>query len=378
MNTVKTVLISNFPLPFLGIGSWTTMLNYHLSNHCSIDYLICPKSEILVKKPKQYFIKPQNNFDKIKIQLLRGSKYNKYLYNLSKILFLEKYIIIQVIDNVGLMFAIIDFIQKRGQRKNVYLQFFYHGYQPFLKSELMCSKIDELILLTKKSYENFKKKLNVLSIKVSVLNNGVDSSKFKLLSFYDKKNLRKKNQFQENTIYFVWCSQDRKKKGLEIILQAWEELLKVTTYKIELLIIGTNKVIDLKHVRVIGKVPNNELNKYLQISDFYLFSTLCQEGFGLSLLEALKCGNYCIASNMGAVSEVLNEGKYGKLIDCPHFVNSWVEAILESLDEYINNEQVNPYLKNVPSNLHDIVPWNNGLKNIIKEAKNSFSKRYYL
>ena len=176
----------------------------------------------------------------------------------------------------------------------------------------------------------------------------------------------------------MWCSQDRKKKGLEIILQAWEELLKVTTYKIELLVIGTNKVIDLKCVRVIGKVPNNELNKYLQISDFYLFSTLCQEGFGLSLLEALKCGNYCIASNMGAVSEVLNEGKYGKLIDCPHFVNSWVEAILESLDEYVNNQQVNPYLKNVPSNLYDIVLWNDGLKNIIKEAKNSFSKRYYL
>jgi len=378
MNTVKTVLISNFSLPFLGIGSWTSMINYHLSNGCSIDYLICPKSEILVKKPKQYFIKPQNNFDKIKKQLLGGSKYNNYLYKLNEILFLEKYIIIQVIDNVGLMFAIIDFIQKRGQRKNVYLQFFYHGYQPFLKSELMCSKIDELILLTKKSYENFKKKLNVLSIKVSVLSNGVDSSKFKLLSFYDKKKLRKKNQFQENTIYFVWCSQDRKKKGLEIILQAWEELLKVTTYKIELLIIGTNKVIDLKHVRVIGKVPNNELNKYLQISDFYLFSTLWQEGFGLSLLEALKCGNYCIASNMGAVSEVLNKGKYGKLIDCPHFVNSWVEAILESLDEYVNNQQVNPYLKNVPSNLYDIVPWNDGLKNIIKEAKNSFSKRYYL
>ena len=75
----------------------------------------------------------------------------------------------------------------------------------------------------------------------------------------------------------------------------------------------------------------------MHFSYFYLFSTLWQEGFGLSLLEALKCGDYCIASNMGAVSEVLNEGKYGKLIDCPHFVNSWVEAILESLDEYVNN-----------------------------------------
>ena len=137
MENIKTVLISNFSLPFLGIGSWTSMINYHISNGCSIDYLICPKSEILVKKPKQYFMKPQNNFDKIKIQLLGGSKFNKYLHKLNEIFFLEKYIIIQVIDNVGLMFAIIDFVQKRGKRKNVYLQFFYHGYQPFFKSELI-------------------------------------------------------------------------------------------------------------------------------------------------------------------------------------------------------------------------------------------------
>ena len=378
MENIKTILFSNFPLPFLGIGSWTSMINYHLLNDCSIDYLICSKSEISVKKPIQYFIKPPNKFDKIKTQLLGVSKYNNYLNKLNKILFLEEYIIIQVIYNVGLMFAIIDFVKKRDLRKNVYLQFFYHGYQPFLKSELMCSKIDELILLSKKSYDDFKVKLNVLPIKVSVLKNGVDSSKFKSLSSDDKINLRKKFKLQENTIYFLWCSQDRKKKGLEIIIQAWEKLLQFASCKIELLIIGTDKNIDLKNVRVLGKVPNNQLNEYLQISDFYLFSTLCQEGFGLSLLEALKCGNYCIASNVGAVSEVLGDGQYGKLIDYPHYVYSWVETILESLDEYIDNDKVNPYLKKIPSNLFDIVPWNNGIINLVKEAKNSFSKRYYL
>lgn len=65
MNTVKTVLISNFPLPFLGIASWTTRINYHLSNDCSIDYLICPKSKNInfeIGLPNGFSIKSGNYY----------------------------------------------------------------------------------------------------------------------------------------------------------------------------------------------------------------------------------------------------------------------------------------------------------------------------
>jgi glycosyltransferase involved in cell wall biosynthesis len=169
-----------------------------------------------------------------------------------------------------------------------------------------------------------------------------------------------------------------KKKGLDIILQVWDKLLASSKSNIELLIIGTEKKISNTNISVIGKIPNAQLNKYLQVSDFYLFSTLWQEGFGLSLLEAMKSGAYCIASNMGAVSEVLNDGEYGKLINTPHNVDAWVKEILVSIDEYILDNFENRYSKVIPNDYCDIKKWNNGLNSIIQEAKVNFSNRYYI
>ena len=44
MSLIKTVLLSSIPLPYVGIGSWTIMMNYHLKKKNYIDYIICPKS----------------------------------------------------------------------------------------------------------------------------------------------------------------------------------------------------------------------------------------------------------------------------------------------------------------------------------------------
>jgi glycosyltransferase involved in cell wall biosynthesis len=378
MNKVRTVLFSNFSLPFSGIASWTTMINFHLYNECNIDYIVSPESDIIVENPKQYIVQPLTIYNKIQSKFFGVSKHKNFLEKLDEILSKEEKLIVQIIDNAGLIFALIEFLEKKRLKKRVYLQFFFHGYQPFPKSELMCSKIDELILLSKKSYFKFRDNLNVIPTKVSILNNGVDSLKFNALDNLGKKVLKEKLNLRKDTIYFTWCSQDRKKKGLEMILHAWEKLVKITTHKIALLVIGTDKSIELDCVKVLGKIPNNKLNQFLQVSDFYLFTTLCQEGFGLSLVEALKCGNYCIASNMGAVSEVLADGRYGRLIDFPNSSESWINVILESLDEYVNNDLKNPYFKNIPKDLFDIVYWNNGLNKIIKEAKDSFNKRYYI
>ena len=107
----------------------------------------------------------------------------------------------------------------------------------------------------------------------------------------------------------------------------------------ELLVIGTNNNIVNKGVRFLGQIPNNQLAQYYQLADFYLFPTLCHEGFGLSLAEALKCGLYCIASNNGSVAEVLNYGEYGRVIENPNLVKNWVSEIGLSIKDYIQNNK---------------------------------------
>ena len=123
----------------------------------------------------------------------------------------------------------------------------------------------------------------------------------------------------------------------------------------------------IEGVCFIGRVPNNELPKYYQVSDVYLFSSLWQEGFGLSLIEALHCGCYCIASSIGGIPEVLEYGKFGELVERPNFVNDWIDAI----NGYLKNKCLE---NNFQKELYTMKSWNSDMNKIINRAKQGLNK----
>jgi glycosyltransferase involved in cell wall biosynthesis len=377
MNTIKTVLISTASLPHEGIASWTTELNYLLKRENELDYVIGPHSNIEIEKPIQISIDKVSFLDKVKGKFNYTNRFNPYIRGLKKVLKLEDKIILQVKDNYGLLKAVLSFIKKSQLRKRVYIQYHYHSFMPFSNEEFLLEQIDELVLLTEKSYEKIKKDTNSLPVRISINNDGVDSNLFKPVDKKTKLSLRKDLNLSSQKLIFIWCSQDRKKKGIDITLEIWERIY-AENKNIELLVFGLNKNFNVKGVKNMGPVPNATLVNYYQTSDFYLFPTLCYEGFGLSLAEALKCGSYCIASNFGATSYILNNGEYGKLIDRPNMINNWVEVIEESIVEYEANNKENRYLKTVPENFFDIKDWCFRYNEIIKEAKISFKHRYYI
>ena len=206
----------------------------------------------------------------------------------------------------------------------------------------------------------------VLPCNFSVLHNGIDTNKFFKISEFEKLKLKAEIGCSAKKT-FVWCSQDRPKKGLHLILDVWKRIHKNHT-DCELVVIGTEISENLNGVRFLGKIPNDVLPKYFQAADVYLFPTLCHEGFGLSLIEALHCGNYCIASSLGGVPEVLQYGKLGKLIENPHFVNDWVAVI----EDYLTN---NPKVPEVEKYLYSATSWTIGMNNIINEAKISLDRK---
>ena len=160
---------------------------------------------------------------------------------------------------------------------------------------------------------------------------------------------------------FLWCSQDRAKKGLNLILYSWKNLIKKYN-NIELWVIGARREEVISQVKYYGKIPNDSLPEYYQAADCYLFPTLWHEGFGLTLIEALNCGNYCIASALGGVPEVLQYGKLGKLIENPHFINEWITAI----EAFLENKD------NCPTNQDSIYSkeeWIDNMNTIILNAK---------
>lgn len=367
---VKTILISQFPLPYDGIGSWTTMYNYYLLQHShKIDIIIAPPSKVKLDNVAYHTIN-YSFLDKV-ARKVTGNGYLKIFKLLKHIIKPSEKYIIQIIDNHGLVLPLQVFLMKQQLRENCYLQFFYHGYPPFLgnfESRRFFEALDNHVVLTLDSYKEHQKGYTTLPCAFNVLHNGVNSTQFYTLNKNEKAALRTENGVADNTLIFIWCSQDRPKKGLDFILKVWKQLL-LNHKNIELWVVGTTRKINAPQVKHIGRVPNNEIAKYYQLADFYVYPSLCHEGFGLTLVEALKSGCYCIASKNGGIPEVLQYGKYGKLIETPNILSNWTTEIERSMEEYRKNDRINPYVEIIPENLYDLNTWCNNMNAIIENDK---------
>ncbi|MCI9843887.1 glycosyltransferase family 4 protein [Flavobacterium pectinovorum] len=358
----KVILISQFPLPYSKIGSWTTMYYNYLKNNHQIDCVICHKPERHFDTVK-YQLVSENIVDKIKRKFFKKT-YTGYLKALRRVVKPNEKYIIQIVDNFGIIKPLQKFLIKNGLRGNCQIQFFYHGFPPFLENfhgRWFFESIDEMILLTHDSYKVHKDCYTILPCKFSILHNGIDTEKFHKISLEEK--LRFKNELDlKDKKVFIWCSKDLPKKGLDFILEVWKKI-HLQNKDTALLVVGATRNIQIEGVHFLGKISNNELPKYYQMSDCYLFPTLWHEGFGMSLIEAMHSGCYCIASAIGGVPEVLQYGKLGRLIENSHFQQEWEDAVLEFLNQKEIKETV------IPDNLYSTQSWNSGMNKIIENAK---------
>jgi glycosyltransferase involved in cell wall biosynthesis len=353
---VKVILISHLPLPYHSIGSWTTLYhNYIRKNKHQIDAIICPPIEIERKKYSkiEYHFSSKPWYFKYKQRFL-SNRFYPIINELNK--FINKNnqnkILIQIIDNFGLFQYVDLYLRKNKIRDNIYIQYTFHG---FSINENLMNKMsiscDEIIFLTNLAYKYNLKHQKLLPKNISVLNNGIDTQNFSL-----KLDLRSKE-----ITTFLWCSQDRPKKGLHIILEIWPEFHKRFPHT-ELKIVGTHKTYKGQGITSLGRIPNRKLPALYQVSHVYLFPTLCHEGFGLTLAEALHCGCFCIASKIGGVPEVLKNGKYGWLIKEPHNPKQWYSA----MDKYMIEK---PNHIKIPADLYSQESWAKGMNEIITKAK---------
>jgi glycosyltransferase involved in cell wall biosynthesis len=372
---IKNVLLSHNSIPTITIGSWKRMLtDLNEYNDSIFDYIVCPIEDKSFLTSKHINIQGYRN-SRLLNKLIKFYKYKNYTNAIGKLIEKEKKIVITIVDNFGILLAADDYLKKNKRRKDAKIVFLQHGHNYYLSSEkkqAFFNAIDLLVLLTMSSYN--EQLLNVHSIpcRVRQLYNGVDSNSFKSVDKNEKIEIRKKLGLNTEKKYFLWLSQDRKKKGLHIILKIWKNIIEQND-NVELLIIGTDRNYNMSQVTSLGLIPNDELPQYYKLSDFYLFPTLCYEGHSLSLSEALKCGCYCIASNLGPTSEILGSGNYGQLVNNPNFEKSWCDAINFALKKYISNDYENPYLSNIPENIYDLAAWRDEITLLLNEEKQSLN-----
>lgn len=128
-----------------------------------------------------------------------------------------------------------------------------------------------------------------------------------------------------------------KVKGLDILLKALENIVDV-----EVLIVGGGpEEANLRRmaensglkdkVRFVGIVPHKEVWSHLLSSSIFVLPSL-SEGVPRALLEAMACGLFIIATNVGGIPDVVKDGWNGILVE-PNNPSVLREAIDTALSD---------------------------------------------
>ncbi len=153
-------------------------------------------------------------------------------------------------------------------------------------------------------------------------------------------NSRRREELQKGPVRILCVGNIRRNKGQMNLLQAMEYikhdfaitlvgLVKEKEYMDRLQEYILTKGISDK-VRFTGFLNGRELSEEYEKADIFVAPTL-KEGFGMAVLEAMSYGLPIVASNVGAVCEVIEDRINGLLVEPenPELLSSGIHEILE-------------------------------------------------
>jgi teichuronic acid biosynthesis glycosyltransferase TuaC len=149
---------------------------------------------------------------------------------------------------------------------------------------------------------------------VDVIPNGVDLS---LFSIIDKLDARKRLGISPNQSLVLTVGSLDEVKGTRFLIEALGAIMKRNSPPPLLISIGdgplklslcslAKKLGLADHVRFLGKMPHKEIPLWMNAADLFCLPSI-REGHPNVLIEALACGVPVVASNVGAIPEIINK-----------------------------------------------------------------------
>ena len=244
-----------------------------------------------------------------------------------------------------IFYDLIPYIFKKEYLK---LKEYHDWYFYKLKEVYLADLIFAISENTKKDLINY---LGISEDKIITCYAGCDE-RFKPLNitFEESLPILKKYKIEKKFIFYLPSSYDFR-KNIDRLIQAYAQLPQFLRENFQL-VIGSEFPEDikekLKNLAYKSGLKKNELvfTGYISEDDLPIFYNLCTlfvypslyEGFGLPVLEAMKCGAPVIASNTSSLPEVLQEKS--ALFD-PKNINS----ISKKIYEVLTNKSFLIYLK---------------------------------
>ncbi len=183
------------------------------------------------------------------------------------------------------------------------------AYEKILRSAYR--KSDGIVAISKTVKTSFVKIFGFDAEKITVIYNGINEEKF-----YHTKH--------DNEFRIIYVGRLIEIKGIHLLIKA----LALSEYKdnIKLYIVGTgpdeyietlNETVNEKELKdnVIFTGAQNDVTGYLAQADIFVHPAVCEEGFGITMVEAMASSLPCVAFNKGAVPEIINPGENGIIVN---------------------------------------------------------------
>lgn len=190
--------------------------------------------------------------------------------------------------------------------------------------ESMLSHVTDVIINISKYEQEQAIKLGMSQGKMTMIYNGVEEAAHtpnKIDMLMDK-----------TKINLLFVGRLDRQKGLDLFMEVYS---KLTLNNMHLYVIGTGilekkESISNQSTTYLGWVKNKEIDKYYRECDAVIIPSRW-EGFGLVAIEAMRNRKPVIASNRGALPELIVDGKNGYIFDLENIIE--LKNILINLDK---------------------------------------------
>jgi len=178
---------------------------------------------------------------------------------------------------------------------------------------------DRIVAVSEFTREQILRKYPVSAGIIDVIYNGVQLSDQTADAPKIKATRKQFGISHKPVILFVGRANDFR-KGLDVLIQAYEVITKKMDAQ---LIVAGKKDVDFNRPALRSVLDEIIFTGYVNEAILQVLYALCDvyvcpsrlEGFGLTILEAYAAGKPVVATNVGAIPELLEHGKNGALVE---------------------------------------------------------------
>lgn len=176
------------------------------------------------------------------------------------------------------------------------------------------------VAISRPVYQHLVSDFHVNPLQIALVPNGIDCSRFEAVS--DEQKIQKRKTWNITSTYVIGIvARLSDVKGIDVLLKTMPLVIKQYP-DVLLMIVGEgpekDKLVSLveglnlkRHVRFESIV--NQTAEILPVFDVFVMPSR-QEGLGLSVMEAQACALPVIASNVGGLVDLIEDGRTGYLV----------------------------------------------------------------